>query len=159
MSVLASGLVLAWICVVLLAFGLAGLLRQVSDLKADLVELAAQGPSPLRGRRVPELAGAATLVVDPGCGLCTPTVQVFAELAAARPESRLEVLSYRRSPDWPAIPVRIDEPLYRRLDVPWTPALVVVDAAGVVTSARPVTSPDELRARLAGLAQATEAAG
>ncbi|MQA26895.1 MAG: hypothetical protein GEU94_15865 [Micromonosporaceae bacterium] len=160
MSVMTAAVVLAWICLILLAFGLAGLLRQVRDLHQDLAELGAQGARPLRGRQVAEFAGAPTavLVVDPGCSMCTPVVEVFTEVAAAAREARFEVLSYRVSADWPANPQvrqRIDERLYQRLDVPWAPALLVTDDDGVITSATPVESPADLRHQLSAVAGQT----
>jgi hypothetical protein len=153
MSATAAALVLTWLCLILLAFAMAGLLRQVRDLQSDLAELGAQGARPLRGRRVAELAGApgAILVVDPGCGVCVPVLRAFAGMAASVPDRRFEVLCYRASPDWPdlaGVNVRVDERLYRQLDVPWAPALLTTDADGVVTSARPIDEPDDLRRHL-----------
>lgn len=161
MSVTAAALVLTWLCLIMLAFAMAGLLRQVRNLQADLAELGAQGARPLRGRRVDELAGApaAILVVDPGCRSCGPVLSAFAEIGATTPGRRFEVLCHRASTDWPDLPavnVRVDERLYRQLDVPWAPALLATDADGVVTSARPIDQPDDLRRHLAELDRLAE---
>ena len=157
MSVMAAAMVLAWICVVLLAFGLAGVLRQVRDLQVELAQIGGQGQRPLRGRQVAEYAGAKTvvLVIDPACSLCIAVVGTFAEQATSTPGLRFETLSYRTSDDWPDsahVHRRVDERLYQRLDVPWTPALLVTDLEGVITSVRPVESPEDLRHQVATLA-------
>jgi hypothetical protein len=148
-----SALVLAWVCLILMAFALSGLLWQVRDLKADLANVGAQGRRPLLGKRVPGFDGGrgAVLVIDPGCGMCVPVLSAFAELATELPGLRFHALSYRTSGDWPAmrdVALRIDPDLYQELDVPWSPALLTIDDQGVVTSASPVDTTANLRTRL-----------
>jgi hypothetical protein len=156
MNVMTAALVLAWVCLILLAFALAGLLRQVRDLQADLMNVGAQGPRPLLGRRISEFSGAETaaLVIDPGCSRCAPVVAAFAELAPTLPGLRFRVLSHREPPDWPStagVRLHVDPDLYQQLDVPWSPTLLVTDHRGVVTSARPIESPAELRGQLSAM--------
>lgn len=157
MSGMAAAMVLAWICLVLLAFGLAGVLRQVRDLQVELAQIGGHEQRSLRGRQIAEVAGATTavLVIDPACSLCTTVADTFAELATSTPGLRFETLSYRTSDDWPDsehVRRRVDERLYQRLDVPWTPALLVTDLEGVITSAGPIDSPADLRDQVAALA-------
>lgn len=110
MTFTASALVLAWVAIVLLALGLAGLLRQVSLLTRQLEAGGpAGGPSGVGGTRgartTRELVGfvlpaevsgrvrhdgpARTLVafVSPGCSSCTATLRALAadpEIASGR---------------------------------------------------------------------------
>jgi hypothetical protein len=89
-------------------------------------------------------------VLTPGCGFCEVAYRMVAELAAARPQTRFEALSFRAA-DWPtrpSLPVRVDERLFADLDVPWAPALLVVDPSGGVISARPIGSEEALREQL-----------
>jgi hypothetical protein len=154
MSVPAAALVLAWVCIVLLAFGLAGLLWQVRSLQNDLTLIGAQGTQQLIGRRIPEFAGTsplAVLVVNPGCGACGPMLDAFADLAATQIDRRYEALSHVAMPHRAGVegvPVRIDEPLVQQLDVPWLPALLLADQDGVIVAGGPVASPNDLRAAL-----------
>ncbi|MGH3978698.1 MAG: hypothetical protein ACRDRZ_06820 [Pseudonocardiaceae bacterium] len=156
MSLMAAALVLAWICLVLLALAMAGLLRQVRELQADVAELSTQGSRPLVGRRVDALAtGSRTvlLVLAPGCGFCEPAYRTAVALAGDHPDTRFEALSFR-AVDWPtspAVAVRVDERLFAELDVPWAPALLIADTQGTVVAARPIQSTGELRSHLADL--------
>lgn len=157
MSVQTAALVLAWICLVLLAFAMAGLLHQMRDLQARLEEASMQDARPLAGRRFEQLAGkgsAAVLLANPSCSLCGPVLGAFAHAAGGRTDLRFAAVSYASSPNWPRVgdlPVHIDEDLYRDLDVPWSPALLHVDAEGGVRAAHPIDSLADLHARLAEL--------
>ena len=56
MSITDAALVLAWLCLILLAFALSGVLRQVRGLQAGLALLGAPGRGVLVGRTVPALS-------------------------------------------------------------------------------------------------------
>lgn len=153
MSVLVAALVLAWICLILLVLAMAGMLRQIRELQADVAELTPRGRRPVVGRQLEALAtdgGTVLLVLTPGCGLCEVAYRMVAELAAAHRETHFEALSFR-DVDWstdPPLPVQVDEALFAELDVPWAPALLVVDSSGTVVTARPIGSEEALREQL-----------
>jgi hypothetical protein len=159
MSVLAAALTLAWGCLAVLTLGMAGMLRQLRELQAEVVQLRSeQGSQPWRatmGRRVPQLAGAGPavlLVLDPGCGLCDEVHEPFTRLPAEHPGIRFEVLSPRaRWADSPGIRSRIDPALIAELDLPWAPALLHVDGDGTVLVAEPVVAAQQIAQRVAGL--------
>lgn len=160
MTVTAAGLVLAWVVLILLAFAVAGLLRMVRDLQEAVASGRAMPAASLVGRAVVGLAGeaTATLVIDPGCMLCGPMLEAFDKAAADSPQRQMRVVTHQVSPDWPEVThvaVTADEALYRDLDVPWTPALLVTDAEGVITQAVPLDDPFELAQRLPASAQMT----
>jgi|Tabmets5t2r1_1033131.scaffolds.fasta_scaffold131083_2 F plasmid transfer operon protein len=70
MSVQASGLLLAWVAIIGLAFATSGLLRQVQTLSAQLKTSASRSSTAV-GRPAPELE-------DSGIGWDRPTLLVFA---------------------------------------------------------------------------------
>lgn len=164
MSVLVAALVLAWVCLILLVLAMAGMLRQIRELQADVAELTPRGRRPLVGTQLEALAsGTRTvlLVLTPGCGFCEVAYRMVAEFAATRPQHRVEVLSHR-AVDWftdPSLPVRVDERLFAELDVPWAPAVLVVDASGTVVTARPIGSEEALREQLGELPDTAEPLG
>ena len=161
MSVLAAAVVLAWGCLVLLTLAMAGMLRQLRELQADVAQLGATGLGGVprwrdgAGQRLAELAGPGRLmllVLDPGCSFCDAVHAPFTRLADEYPGTRFEVLSPRQR--WSAPPgmrCRVDQELVTELDLPWAPALVLADADGAVLAARPVQSPDRLDDQVASL--------
>ena len=154
MSITAAALVLAWLCLVLLAFALAGVLQQVRGVQAELASLQAPGRGILVGRRVPALSTgtvSVVLVIDPGCSRCRPIFEEFSSVAAKRGSWHCFALSFRQVEHWPssaAVPLRIDGELYADLDVPWSPALLVVDPDGRILRAAPLRSPEDLRVQI-----------
>ncbi len=154
MSITAAALVLAWLCLILLAFALSGVLRQVRGLQAELALLGAPGRGVLVGRTVPALSTgtvSAVLVIDPGCSRCGPIFEEFGSVAALRGSLHCSALSFRRGEHWPssaAVPLRIDGELYADLDVPWSPALLVIAPDGTVLRAAPLHSPEDLRVQI-----------
>lgn len=156
MSVLTAAVVLAWGCLIILTLAMAGMLRQLRELQAEIAQLGAprQGRSGA-GRQVSELAGKGALmllVLDPGCSFCDAVHAPFTRLAAEHPGTRFEVLSPReRWPGPPQVPSRVDRQLVGELDLPWAPALVLADAGGTVLAARPVQSADRLGEQVADL--------
>ncbi|HJT04810.1 MAG TPA: hypothetical protein VJ757_14480 [Pseudonocardiaceae bacterium] len=159
MSVLAATLTLAWGCLAVLTLAMAGMLRQLRELQAEVGALRSEhGMQPWRatmGRQVPQLAGAGPailLVLDPGCGLCDEAHEPFTLLPAEYPGTRFEVLSPRaRWADSPGISSRVDPVLVAQLDLPWAPAVLHVDDDGTVRAAEPVVAAQQLSQQVAGL--------
>jgi hypothetical protein len=73
----------------------------------------------------------------------------FTALARNAVGTEFRVLSYAEGTrawlDGADIVVDVDEEAYRRLNVPWRPALVLVDADGTVLETKPVGSIESLR--------------
>jgi hypothetical protein len=154
-SVLTAVVVLGWGCLAVLTLAMAGMLRQLRELRVEVAQL---GVPPWRaaiGRRVPELAGAqplVLLVLDPGCSFCDAVHAPFTRLASERSGVRFEVLSPRARLQWadtPNIRSRLDPGLLRELDLPWAPALLHVGADGTVLAGQPVVSPERLDEQVA----------
>ena len=129
-SALTAALVLSWGCLAVLALAMAGILRQLRELQAEVAQLSAPPWRAAAGRRVAELAGAdplILLVLDPGCSFCDAVHEPFTRLAGEHPGTRFEVLSPRtRWADTPNIRSRVDPDLVSELDLPWAPALLHV---------------------------------
>ncbi|MGH3795310.1 MAG: hypothetical protein ACRDSP_10505 [Pseudonocardiaceae bacterium] len=161
MSVLTAAVVLAWACLIVLTLAMAGMLRQLRELQADVAQLSAPGWRGSTGRRVPELAGQTPvmlLVLDPGCSFCDQVHGPFTRLAAEHPGTRFEVLSpHARWAGPPQLRSRVDQRLVAELDLPWAPALVLTDSGGTVLAAQPVQSAQRLSEQVAGLLDAEPA--
>ena len=162
MSTLTAAVVLAWACLILLTLAMAGMLRQLRELQNDVAQLSTPGWRGTTGHRVTELAGESPLmllVLDPGCSFCDAVHEPFAKLTAEHPGTRFEVLSPQaRWSGPPQVRSRVDQRLVAELDLPWAPALVLVDAGGTVLAAQPVTSPERLGEQVAVLLDAELAA-
>lgn len=163
MSVLTAVVVLGWGCLAVLTLAMAGMLRQLRELRAEVAQLGAPPWRAVTGRRVPELAGAeplVLLVLDPGCSFCDAVHEPFTRLASQH-RARFEVLSPQaRLPaepaigqwaDTPNIRSRVDPGLLTELDLPWAPALLLVSADGTVLAGQPVVSPERLDEQVADL--------
>ncbi|MGH3710637.1 MAG: hypothetical protein ACRDRQ_21590 [Pseudonocardiaceae bacterium] len=159
MSVLTTTVVLAWGCLAVLTLAMAGILRQLRELQAEVARLNAPPWRTAMGRRVPELAGVGPvilLVLDPGCGFCDTVHEPFTRLAGEHPGTRFEVLSPQaRWADAPNIRSRVDPGLVAELDLPWAPAVLHADADGTVLAGQPVESPERLDEQVAGLLNTT----
>jgi hypothetical protein len=99
--------------------------------------------------RSPDGSRTVLLVVDDVCSTCRLVAPEFAALARTAPSIRFRVLTYAgHAPKWldeAEIPVDVDDDAYRQLNVPWRPALVLVDSDGTVLEAKPVGSVESLR--------------
>jgi hypothetical protein len=139
----------------LLTLAMAGMLRQLRELQAEVARLGAPPWRAAAGRRVLALAGAehlVLLVLDPGCGFCDAVHEPFTRLAGEHPGARFEVLSPRaRWEPTPAVRSRVDPGLVAELDLPWAPALLHVAADGTVLAGQPVTGPERLEEQVAEL--------
>jgi hypothetical protein len=164
-SALAATVALAWGCLTVLTLAMAGMLRQLRELQAEVAQLRAeQGRQPWRaaiGRQVPGLAGVAPLVLlvlDPACSLCDAVHKPFTQLAREHPGIRFEVLAARaRWADAPGIHSRVDPELLAELDLPWAPALLHVDEDGTVLSGQPVTAAGRIGEQVAALVNSSRA--
>jgi hypothetical protein len=160
MSVLTAAVVLAWGCLAVLTLAMAGILRQLRELRIEVSQLSAPPWRAAAGRRVPELAGIGSLVLlvlDPGCSVCDAAHEPFTRLPETYPGTRFEVLSPRsRWADTPNIRSRVDPGLVTELDLPWAPALLHADAGGTVLAGQPVVSPERLSEQVAELLNSAE---
>ncbi|MGH3833633.1 MAG: hypothetical protein ACRDRS_24885 [Pseudonocardiaceae bacterium] len=159
MSVLTAVAVLGWGALAVLTLAMAGILRQLRELQAEVAQLGAPPWRAAAGRRVSALAGVehlVLLVLDPGCGFCDTVHEPFTRLAGEHPDTRFEVLSPRaRWSGTPNIRSRVDPGLVTELDLPWSPALLHVTADGTVLASQPVTSPERLEEQVADLLNTT----
>lgn len=158
MSFLVAVLVVTWLAIVVLALALAGLTRQVRDLAAAV---RSRGRSPLvpQSDAIPSLQSTdgtsrtVLLVIDDVCTTCRLVAPEFATLVSNIARMEFRVLTYTESTrawlDGADIVVDVDEDAYRRLNVPWRPALVLVDADGTVLEAKPVGSIESLHRTVA----------
>lgn len=155
MSVLTAAVVLAWSCLAVLTLAMAGMLRQLRELRAEVAQLGAPRQQAFAGRRIPELAGAGPLVLlvlDPGCSFCDTVHEPFARLAREHPSTRFEVLSPgQRWAGAPGVRSRVDPKLVTELEVPWAPALLHVSSDGTVLAGQPVQSSERLATQVASL--------
>lgn len=164
MSFLQSAVLLAWVALVLLALGLAGLLRQVTVLtRGQAGGMAPAGGSPrstrdLVGFRLPAHGELAALVepgahrtvvvfVSPGCSSCAMTLGGLAEVADVRAGS-VALVAVSTGSCEPAREslagggrcIAQGRALLDQLHVPATPYLLALDAGGTVVAA---TLPDQ----------------
>lgn len=155
MSVMTAAMVLAWACLIILSLAMAGMLRQLRELQAEVAHLGAPRWSDNTLRQVRELAGEGPLlllILDPGCSSCDAVHKPFSQLSAVYPSTRFEVLApTARWADAPQVRSRVDQRLVAELGLPWAPALLHADATGTVLATQPVPSPDQLGEQVAGL--------
>ncbi len=163
MSPMLSALILAWVAIALLGLACAGLLRQLRELRATVMQgtpgvpmaqAAGTGrvstdpprqvPAPLLGDDQPVVV----LKVDSKCVDCHAAAAELAQQAGDLADrARVVLLADRPDKGWPVQPdidLVIDDELFRAVRAPWTPALVVADASGAVASSGPVGQPGVL---------------
>lgn len=162
MSFVQSAVLLAWAAIVLLALGLAGLLRQVTLLTRGQAGPpsghAPSGGAPrstrdLVGFRLPAVGELAALVapgshrtvvafVSPGCSSCAVTLRALADVPDVRSGS-VALVAVSTGSCEPALAdlggtgrcVGQGRPLMEQLHVPATPYLMAVDAGGTIVAA------------------------
>lgn len=155
MTFTTAALIVAWLAILVLAFGFAGLMAQITELRRALGNTGPGGrgghahgghsgaAGPAIGLALPasgDLAalrpdgGGLVVFVSPGCPSCGG---VLADLAAARPSGGLVVVS---TGDCGDVPEGLDATCHPRaghlltaMRVPATPYLLAVDAAGTLT--------------------------
>lgn len=150
-----AAMVLTWVVLVLLAFALAGILRQLRDVQAELRANAARSsrdstaPEPVRPTDAASLA--VVLIADDNCPICADLAPLLPELAEdTPPDVEFVVLTASASAKWEALAtgrVRAvaDRETFLAVDPGWRPALLAIDPAGSVLAAEPVGSVDALR--------------
>ncbi len=155
MSFITSALVLAWLAIVVLAMGFAGLLRQVMVLSrrqtgpatssrtaSDLIGFTVPASGELAALRHPQARATVVAFVSPGCPSCAQTLQALAAMPEAGSAS-LALTAVSTGSCAPAADVLGDgptciaqgRPVLERLQVPATPYLMVLDRAGTITAA------------------------
>jgi hypothetical protein len=160
MDALVAAVVLAWLALIVLAFAMAGLLRQLRDIQAGIARPVTQAPgiAPV-SREIPESLrprGTTTysvvLLVDENCPLCAEVAPVFEQVAAAGSlVLTFVVLGRVRSESYEQdgrIEYVADAGAYHRLDPGWRPAVLAVDSQGRVVAAEPAGSEEAMRAVL-----------
>jgi hypothetical protein len=159
MDPLTAALVLAWIVLIVLAFAMAGLLRQLRDLQAALRRGVPAGQAP-PDRPVPIRPAdgkvrSIVLLVDGHCPLCAEVAPVFADLArSGGTEVDFVVLSYAANDiadRLDGVRFLADSDAYHRLDPGWRPAIVVVGQDGEIEAVEPAGSETAVRALLTNL--------
>lgn len=156
MSFEATILVLAWGAITLLAFAMAGLLRQLKSLTTLIAGEAVPVPGPSPGQRVPrELIasnlngtgrGRTLVFMDgecPGCAAITPELRRLAsdpvmDIQAVFPD-RATALADRLTA------LEGMSAAYERLRIPATPFAMHVGPEGQITDAAPIGSAQALR--------------
>lgn len=165
MEALVGAVVLAWLALALLAFAMAGLLRQLRDVQASLARPHSDGtiarPSlqeiPASVRPQGNASYAVVLLVDNDCPICTEIAPVFADLAAAG-ERGMDFIVLGRTPAgkfeqlWHCRYLA-DSDAYHSLDPGWRPAIIAVDADGKVVLAEPAGSEESVRSVVADVAR------
>jgi hypothetical protein len=167
MEALVGAVVLAWLALIVLAFAMAGLLRQLRDVQAGLARPVAQVPGqPPVLREIPASvrprgasAYSVVLLVDENCPICAEVAPVFAQLAAAGSAAlTFVVLGRSRSERYERderVEYVADAGGYHRLDPGWRPAIVVVDRQARTVVAEPAGSEEAVRAVIAEIASKT----
>lgn len=159
MSVEATAVVLAWVAIVMLAFAMAGMLRQLKTLTELVGSRSGPAPGSQRGQRIPDelLAGLTSngsqreqilAFMDQNCPGCTAIAPALERLAA---EGAVDVhLVFRdKAKGVPSGRVSVLEGMgsaFDRLQIPATPFALRISNGGNITDAAAIGSTDRLRA-------------
>lgn len=154
MTVWEIGLLLSWALLVVLAFGMSGLMRQIAEVREQVQGAPGAGmseaPSTLSARSLRVLSdrGAPPYVVLLSDAHCFSCQQLKAWLSDLPEHRRRRILvAEREAGPMPAQPpayrfVR-DDALFSELDRGITPFVVLADEDGRIVSARPVGGVEE----------------
>jgi hypothetical protein len=150
-----SALMLAWIAIVLLAFAMSGLMRQIHAVTRAIQggrSLVAGPTTGLLAPRIPQLDGSAEsvlLFVEPGCSSCDHALTTVTHAAAGSTDDRAYVVLYRDS-----APENGERPglttlshasrVFDALNVAITPTIVILNERRRVAASAPVGSPEVL---------------
>jgi hypothetical protein len=161
-GILAAALAVAWLAIVLLGLGYAGLVGQVRELRSRQAATAVQ--------KYPDLAApsagtrSVVLALSRSCGTCEAVFDAWLDLAA-----RLTVAGHRPvlvsldgDTEWRdrgAPEVLTAEELSAPFLIAYQPALLIVDGAGSLVSAEPIGSAESLRAACESLIATPVTAG
>lgn len=151
-----TALLLAWVAIVLLAFAMSGLLRQIYALSAQrgTSGTAVIGPSP--GSSVRDLLGllggepraTALFFVDTHCEACSELLPELDRLATVQSDVRVAAVFREGAAGYGDAAFSVleaQEPLFRRLSVSATPFGLLATADGTVTASQPIGSSSQLR--------------
>lgn len=148
MSFEATAILLAWVAIVLLAFAMSGLLRQIQQLAAGVPGVSGVGPE-LGSRPRTVLPGGRAwtrhtilLFLDAGCDACTEISGALDGIARRNANAEF-VAVYPSAGNGTAASITVlqhEQQLFRDYQIPATPFGVVVDAAGIVVAAAPLGS-------------------
>jgi hypothetical protein len=147
----AAALALAWVAIAVVALAVAGLIREVRELRAVLVD--GFGVSFLTGEVPPALRPAAgktdAIVLAAEQGTVSPDLlAAFAGAARAAAGSDFKVLvgdiRFKAEPSPAGVTAVADPRAFQCLRLPWYPALVHVGADGALSDAAPVGSVEAL---------------
>lgn len=153
MSMEGTALILAWVAILMLAFAMSGLVRQVHSLASrDATNSARVGPTV--GSAAPHLDNGQTsfpsvyLFMDDQCSTCrhlldelpslapkgssVPVTLIFAGAPFADSDVNLRMLSHKAD-------------VFAKLNIPVTPFGMAVSIDGRITRAEPVGSPEMLQ--------------
>ncbi|MDO5503037.1 MAG: hypothetical protein Q4G67_07675 [Actinomycetia bacterium] len=154
MSFTTSALLLSWLAIVVLALGMAGLLRQVNDLRRQvslsgsrsvtgaLTGLALPSYGPLA--RLRPAGGGVVIVIAPGCSSCHAALEALT--AAGMGPHTVAVSASGCTASGLQSCVSDAGEAIDQLGVPATPYLLAVDADGVIRSTDVPGGPEEVRA-------------
>ncbi|GAA2759112.1 hypothetical protein [Actinopolymorpha rutila] len=161
MEALVGAVVLAWLALVLLAFAMAGILRQLRDLQAGVAAaggLAATADggvlgvgtipdkpeTPLSVRPRDDAVCSVVLLVDENCPVCAEVAPHFDDLAN-RSSAAVDFVVLARTPvakfaGLTGARFVADPTACHLLDPGWRPAIVVLDRAGAMVTREPAGS-------------------
>jgi hypothetical protein len=157
MSVEAAALVLAWFAIVLLAFAMAGLLRQVNALKEGRGAPVGLGPGARVSLDSSTIAGRTRVLLfaAPDCSSCHEILeQLPSVLDQSQDDIELSVVVRTHSDGLPVdsrARTLVDPALFTEFHVRLVPVAAAVDASGVVLRTEPVGSPERFQAFLDSL--------
>lgn len=148
MSFEQSAILLSWIAIGLLAFGMSGLLRQIAALR--------HGPdagtftSSLVSQHAPEIEDlefsqdTVILFGDSNCPACRLIWPIAREHTESRAQPRLVIVTKPdvESPSVGDAEVFIDASAFESFRIPVTPFAVLVDRTGVIRAAEPMGAPE-----------------
>ncbi len=161
MEALVGAVVLAWLALALLAFAMAGMLRQLRDLQAGVagaVGMAAAGDTAALGvgtipdkpetpasvRPRDDAVCAVVLLVDENCPVCAEVAPGFDDLAN-KSSAAVDFVVLARTPvakfaGLTGARFVADPAACNLLDPGWRPAIVVLDRAGAMVTREPAGS-------------------
>lgn len=154
MEFMTAALLLTWVVLAVLAFGLAGLLRQLRDVQASLRAHADVTGEPTAPAVVWPIQGqglAIVLVADDTCPICADLIPELPAVAEAAPtDVDVVVVASGSSTKWQdASPDRVRvvtaPDALRGIDPGWRPALLAIDDSGRVLAAEPVGNRGQFR--------------
>lgn len=161
METLVGAVVLAWLALVLLAFAMAGMLRQLRDLQAGVASAAGLAAvagggvpgvgtipdnpqTPLSVRPRDDAVCALVLLVDDNCPVCAEVAPHFDDLAN-KSSAAVDFVVLARTPvakfaGLTGARFVADPTACHLLDPGWRPAIVVLDQSGAMVTREPAGS-------------------